>query len=340
VSRPRTARLLALAVLAGIAVATLTPGSPTRGGWSIGWPSTADIAVNLLLFLPLGLALRHLGVRPLQVLVLATLLSAGIELTQFLVVPGRSASPWDLAANVLGATAGATAPGLALALPLAAAWLVSGPLLAPVAPPSEQWWGQWAHPFAGTTPFPGQILDVRFNQVPTADVELSRSETAAMRAGFSPPELIFHVELRTGRPASGRSHLASIADGQGGAVIAFWQRGSALETTWHARGTALGLRSPAVRADDLLAVPDSVAASLATWIGDGHWFTVAEGAFYDRRAGLVLGPWQGWRLLWPLAPPGEWLAWLLSLVWTGACLAPLGVLLVSSGMSRRRRRGA
>ena len=66
-----------------------------------------DVIQNILMFLPLGVALRYAGVRPSRALLLGFLLSLFVETMQFFVVPGRDASLSDLVTNTTGAGLGA-----------------------------------------------------------------------------------------------------------------------------------------------------------------------------------------------------------------------------------------
>lgn len=311
------------AALTVIALATLVPGDPGRGGWQAALPTAADLLVNVLLFVPLGLTLRLRRTPAVQVFLAALALATAIEVAQLLVVPGRVSSPWDIGANLAGAWGAMMLPLLALALPLAAGWVATTFLLAPAAPPSLRWWGQWAHHFGGTVPFDGRILALEFNGTPAPDRQLSPAATTSMRARFADSGVTLRVKFLAGPAGDALVHLATVADGEGGQVAGFWQRGPGLEVAWHAKGTDLGLRTPAIRAEGFLAGLPDTSLIASAWIGNGHWFVALEGPGYERRTGRILGPWQGWRLLWPQAPPPERLAWLLCAAWTFACLGPL-----------------
>ena len=317
-----------LAALVLIALATLTPGSG-QGGWGLGFPDPADLLLNIALFVPLGMAMRSWAgperarqASPLRVALLTALgLSTAIELLQLTVIPGRDASPWDVLANTTGAALGAWLPAAMLTVPLIPAWFLSGWLLAPTPPPTRIWWGQWAHQFGGPVPFSGVIRAAALNGLPAPDQALGETITAEMKAGYARPPMqyIVHLESPTS-PSRVRVQVAGVADGVGGEVVGWWQIGWDLELSWYARGTRLGLRSPSLRLPGLLFLdPDGEVALEARLQPTRVSLALADdqhGEEYD----LVLGPWQGWRLFWPLEPPGPGWAWLVSVLWTGVCL--------------------
>jgi VanZ family protein len=92
-------RLLPLA-FALIVVTTAMPVERRPAVWWDGTIEPLDLAVNLLLYMPLGLALRRWPWR--RVLLVAALLSAVIELAQVW-NSDRHASPGDVVANAIGA---------------------------------------------------------------------------------------------------------------------------------------------------------------------------------------------------------------------------------------------
>src|SRR3546814_3602942 len=75
--------------------------SSVRQGW-------VEFAANIALFAPLGALVTLVFRRGWAGVVVALVLSAGVELAQTL-LPGRLASPRDVLANVLGAAVGAAA---------------------------------------------------------------------------------------------------------------------------------------------------------------------------------------------------------------------------------------
>ena len=98
-------RLLPLAV-ATIVAATAIPAELRGPDWWSGDINPLDVAQNLVLYIPLGAALRR---HPSWlVLILAALLSSVIEVAQIWMI-NRDPSPFDVAANAGGALAGAVA---------------------------------------------------------------------------------------------------------------------------------------------------------------------------------------------------------------------------------------
>ena len=115
--RRRLGPTLALAGLAFVLVATLTPleRSPRAAQRPrcfclvCGDQGGADVVDNLLLFLPLAVGLRLSGRSPGGSRSLAAfLLSFNVELLQYWLVPGRDASLSDLVTNTASGAIGAT----------------------------------------------------------------------------------------------------------------------------------------------------------------------------------------------------------------------------------------
>ena len=67
----------------------------------------ADVLLNILLFMPLGMGLRLVGWSWARAVGVAASLSFGVEFLQYTVVSGRDASLSDLLTNTLGAMLGA-----------------------------------------------------------------------------------------------------------------------------------------------------------------------------------------------------------------------------------------
>ena len=141
--RQRLGLALALAGLAFVLVATLTPLSDPRGAAAAtpllclvcGDQGGADVVDNLLLFLPLAIGLRLSGQSWRRTVLAAFLISFNVELLQYWLIPGRDTSLSDLLTNTasgaIGATIGAHLPGWFLpdrdrAISLAVPWAGSG----------------------------------------------------------------------------------------------------------------------------------------------------------------------------------------------------------------------
>jgi hypothetical protein len=112
-TRGNAAWRLGLAVaLALIGVATLIPqGGGTRTDVAVlclrcGAMGGPDLVLNVVLFVPLGVALAWWGARPGRALAIGLALSVAIEIAQ-LGLPGRFATLRDAACNAAGAWLGA-----------------------------------------------------------------------------------------------------------------------------------------------------------------------------------------------------------------------------------------
>ncbi|MFN8574007.1 MAG: VanZ family protein [Gemmatimonadaceae bacterium] len=177
---------MTVASVAVIGRLTLTPAEPTAGlgPWCLfcGDLGGTDFVLNVLLFVPLGVALGLWGVRRWWLYVVPLLLSLTIELLQWTVVPGRDAALGDVVANSVGGALGLMAlvrweelllPNTRLARRLAAlgSLLVitvlgaAGRLLQPEVPFLVHW-VQWLPKKNGYDTFAGQLDSLQVNGVP------------------------------------------------------------------------------------------------------------------------------------------------------------------------------
>jgi VanZ family protein len=343
-------RVSLIVVLLVIGLATLVPlgGAPPRFFSGFDW---SDLLVNLCLYLPLGFALAQQNSSPLGIAATALGLSGAIELLQGTVIVGRRGSPVDVAANFLGAMAGvacyaaflnperrrtrsmiAGATGLAL-LPVIG-WLASGPLLAPRAPETRRWWGQWAHHFVGTERFRGTIEAVTLLGHAVPDDRLD--STAALLALARNSPLSLRVTLVSGGPSDGVTHLAGVADGEGHGIIGLEQEAEDLWLGWRSRGAALGFRGPSVRFPGMLRGPAgerlTITATVSAWaarvgvsrkVGRSESRKVGKSEGDEVVAVRWLTPLTGWRNLIPARDLSPLAQRAFDVVWTLGLVAYL-----------------
>ncbi len=117
--------ILAVLSTAAILFFTLRPaGTELAPGWSFtlssGPAALAELIQNLLLFIPLGVALTLAGVRPVRVVAIGALLSFSVEFLQQW-IPGRDPSVGDIVCNTTSTALGVL---LVVAAPL---WLWAPP---------------------------------------------------------------------------------------------------------------------------------------------------------------------------------------------------------------------
>jgi hypothetical protein len=102
--------VLTLVTIAFIARATLVPSDQNTSGspWCLvcGAVGGVDVVLNTLLFLPLGIGLAFIGLRPAVAIGGLCMLTFAIEIAQFSLVRGRDASVSDLMTNAIGGTLG------------------------------------------------------------------------------------------------------------------------------------------------------------------------------------------------------------------------------------------
>jgi hypothetical protein len=177
-SYPRSVRLLAVASILLVLIATLTPGGTPSPPFPLcvicGTQGIADAICNIALFAPVGAGLVILGLRPSRAVLLAAALSVFVEGMQATVVTGRDASVGDVVFNSIGGLLGVLIireshrwlnPDsrdrriLAFGAVVAACATIAltGLLLQP-AFQQTPWYGQWTAQFGNMEYYHGRVL--------------------------------------------------------------------------------------------------------------------------------------------------------------------------------------
>ncbi len=330
--------LLALAV-AAILFATLRP-SPGQDleEWAhcliCGSRGTADVIVNVILFLPLGAAFVMAGARVRGATILAALLSLGIELTQMW-IPGRDPSYGDLLFNTVGGALGAWAttvaplllyPGerraarFSLAVAAAAAGVVgaTGYILSPSFP-ATQYYGQWAANLGHLEQYDGRVLAATLGTIPIPPNRIAETDTVrSLLLGGAP----LHITAIAGTPPAALAPLISIYDNHQQEIVLVGPDGDDLVYRFRTHATVLRLDQPPLRAPGALrgtAPGDTLRVAVTE---DAGKFCLAVGD--DASCGHGFRASEGWALLYFSDSFTPALRVLLGFLWLGMLVFPFG----------------
>jgi len=340
--RPTSSRVgiwLLVASLLLIAVATLTPArSNTLDFWSFclvcGEQGVADVIANLILFLPLGIALGLLGKSRLKPYVFGLFLSAGVELLQVF-IRGRDANLADVVWNGAGTLLGVfvahaagrfldvgdrAAARLSLGASIAAilVWTGTAALLAPAYPSDMPYFGEHQPVLEHLGRFRGVVLDASLGgeSLPEA-----RFEDAAHVRELLVNKARITVRAIAGPPPEMLAPVLSIDGYQTGLVRVAIEREDVL---FHhrMRAEALRLDRPAFR----LAGAMSGVAEGDTFridvVGREGRTCIAVNGRGSCRFGFTVA--DGWRLLSDFDPIPLWTMLLIGAIWMAALLFPSG----------------
>jgi hypothetical protein len=321
---------VALALLA-IALATLLPAAGPPHPWvfclACGGRGTADLLLNIALFMPLGAALALRGRRPAFVALCGALLSSAIELSQFY-IPGRDPTIGDIVANTVGALLGAlvigrvgvwlspthaTASRLSRGAAALAALicLATGVLLTPSFPHS-QYFGLGTPQLGHLERYQGHILDASIDDMPIdsgAPALSGRiSELLQSGAGFE-----LRVRAVAGPRPSSLAPLLAILDDQRREILLVGLDHDELVLHLWTRAAGWRFDRPDLRAR----------ASNTVQPGDTFRVTVGvdKGGRYTLNGiddGFTVG--LGWALL--VYPESLRFKDVLSAIWVGALFVP------------------
>jgi VanZ family protein len=339
--RQRTARLSLAAAILVVLVATLTPdpsGSP-QGRFTCMLcddAAMADAITNVVLFVPLGLALALNGRRGPLAILYAAALSFAIEMAQNL-IPGRDPSLRDLLMNTLGGGVGQGVAGLSgLLLPdsrraarLGLVWSacvigclgLTAALLAP-AFPATTYYARWS---PNQTAYEGRVLAANLGPLPLPPRRLDA--TAQVRTMLLGGDSLEILALSAPAVFEFRS-LFRIRDDRHHEIIELGPDRDDLMVRYRTRAATWRLDQPDLR------LPGAFAGIAA---GD----TLRIGAWRQRGGiclrmnaegvcptGFTVG--SGWGLLWYPEHLPPWLKSALGEMWIAGFVLPIGL------WSRRR----
>ncbi|MGH7529179.1 MAG: VanZ family protein [Gemmatimonadales bacterium] len=332
-----------IVAVAAILAATLLPVAGAEPGvWHscivCGDRGTADVLVNILLFLPLGAALAVAGV-PLSRCVLGgALLSAGIEVAQFY-VPGRDPSLGDVLANTLGSGLGVvlvsaaprwvlpagaqatrlsrTAACIGAALCYLTGWLLSPAL------PQLPYLALWTPNLGRLEWYRGRVREVTLGDAslpagPIANSAAVREQLLADR-GFS-----LRVRAIVGPRTDALGGLLVIDDERRREVLLLGPDRDDLVFRFRTRNVALHLRldTPDIRLSNALRSAKPGDTLTVTVNGRRGRYSMTANSFRADGLGYTVG--SGWALLvYPNATPA-WLKTLFDFAWIAALWTPAG----------------
>lgn len=317
------ARLLTLAATMAVLVLTLRPGAggerPDRlcpvFSLACGEKWAVDVALNLLLFLPLGFGLRRAGLGLARSAGAATTLSLLVELAQLGLVPGRDPSLRDVLANGTGALVGAWLGGMfgrlvhpgpraawrytlawgagATVLLLAAAFLLRPSL------PDSLWFGQHRAELGGYDRFEGDLL--------VAAMSGKRLPSGPLMDGPNPGnsngdlELVATITIPSS-PTDRLAPILSVFDREHRRIALLGQTGRDLAFAARIRGEDLGFMGLLIRHPHALAFPAGDSVEVAgRRVGGSIEIAVGNLTGTPRRVveRHTVGPADVWRLILP-----------------------------------------
>jgi hypothetical protein len=315
---------------------------------------TADFIANVILFVPLGAAMRLAGVRRRKAWLITLGLAIGIETAQDWFVSGRESSLSDLISNPLGGALGIAladcrrlliAPGARLAT-----WMARAAALGLVAftvciawtlhlsiPRTGAYWTQVGSTLPQFVPFEGPILAATIDGHPVLNGRVDSATTAAIRAALR--SSIATVEARAVPQASSDrlAPLITIYDQWKDEILVLGCRRGGVVFRARTRTETLRVHPVSFETVDGCAVGDTTTITAQPL---GHGGRVQLGATQHGRrtiSTIGTGVWLGWRLLVP--DDGWWsdLAPLFTFLWMAMLFAPIAYW---SARADRERAGA
>lgn len=316
---------------AGIAAAT------SMGCLVCGEMGLVDVALNVILFVPLGIGLGLLEVSRSRGITAIVLTTFTIEVLQLSVVMGRYASLSDLITNSIGGGIGYllgrhwrqvffTSPRISLWLAAIgmAGWVLvqgfTGWALQRTLPRSD-YYGQWAPVLGQFEPFTGTVVSARLNRMPLPGTRLS---SAAVREALLASQSELEVRAVTGTPTADLAPIFSIFDDRQREIVLLGQNGTDLVYRLRTRSNALRLRSPALRLTGVLPTEPGARVELRARYTPGRYHLEAEIGDKSFSQDLALSVSWGWTFLLPFDQAfGPEMLWWTAL-WIAGLLFPVG----------------
>lgn len=335
---------LAVAAWVVIGVLTLTP-TPASIEESASTPLTClvcgqagavDVFWNLLLFVPLGFALRMAGLSLGWVVALSAFTTLAVETIQFL-APGRDPSLSDLLTNTGGGAAGAILarayPTLLRPPPSSLRYLLIGSAVVPVlalagaawllqpSPPATLWYGHYAPDMGSFEQFEGTVHGAWIGDTILTYGPMPWLDTRRLRETGQMPRLA--ARFTSGPRVHGLAPIALVTDVHR-KVLLLGQEGTNLVFEARIRGEDFRFRALGVAICG--ALPETIGVSLsARGEYDGKIVALAVESPSSRIVrNLRITPALGWALLSPVRRSIQSEAALVSAVFLMVLWSPLG----------------
>jgi hypothetical protein len=327
--------LVAAAVLA-ILVATLrSGGTELPRGWSFdiasGESALAEAIQNLLLFIPLGMSLVWVGVRPLRAIAIGAALSLSVEFLQQW-IPGRDPSAGDVLTNTISTAIGVAlvrcAPQWLFVPPRRSAWHAvvtaslatiawfgTGVLLRPVFPPPP-YHDVWTPDFNFWGQYRGKVLSASLGPFPLSKGPI---DLPFLLLAAQPLQI---RAVAASKPPGRRSPLVAILDERDTKVMTVFVDGHALAVSYHMRAVPLTLEQPDLRwRGAMAAVAPRDTFTVQAWRGEHGVCLYVNSA---RRCGFGYTAGDGWKLIFYPEQLGGWLMGLLNMLWLASWMLGVG----------------
>ena len=311
----------AAAATLGICIATLHAGfGPIPPGWSFylttGGAALGELIANLILFIPLGVALTLAGVKPLRVVAAGALLSFTVEFLQQW-IPGRDPSLGDIVANTnstaLGVLVVVAARFWLFAPARRSAWQALGTAVIAVL----VWWGTAMMLRQTAPPLP-------YDVVLTPDLQgfgHYNGSVIDVRPARTGGRLDITVTAAT-EPPNRSSPLIAILDRNGARVHMLSVDHTDLTLRYHMPALDATLEQPDLRLRGALrGVAPGDTFTAATW-HDSTDICLRVNATQRCGLGYTIG--DGWKLIYY---PESWAPWGLAVIntlWLAGCVTGVG----------------
>jgi hypothetical protein len=336
-SRKRLGLISAIGLIA-IATLTPTPGA-TRGEMfclACGERGVADVILNVLLFVPFGLALASLGLTLRRSLLAGFLLSFGLELFQLL-LPGRDPTVSDLLCNSVGSVVGYAlwsgnpvsfarrlSPAAAFATLLAQlAIIIAGSLLFVPALPTRVYYGQWTPEFADVKHYTGSVTHAQVGNIAVASSRITRSRE--VRDSLLAGATVWVVGI-TGKKAPGFAPIFNIFDDHQREVLSLGADRNDFVLRYRTLSAALRLDQPALRFRGMLNELERGRNFDIRVRRISHGFCVSVKSTRACPTGFNIG--DAWQVLITAERLPHALASVVRLSWLALLFLPTGFLLV------------
>ena len=306
-----------------------------------------DFALNIALFVPLGIVFRlaRIPLFPAMLGILAT--SFVIEVLQ-LVIPQRITSIDDLISNTLGgalgfflgghmramiapsarqaATAVLAAGMLVLVVPWGTLWLFEP------APTDHPYWGQFSPVLGQFGRFDGTIIEASVAGEPLRNGRLPNTD--AVRRQLRQDSVTVRAVARGGRATQRLAPVVSIFDGEHNEVMLLGRSGGrSLTFRLRSRASRIGLRTPTVTVWDGFPGPvDSVSPTPVHLSGTIDGYSLTAASRYATSSGdtnrvsrtIDFRHTHGWAYLVPFENLYTRHAGRFTTIWLALVFAPLG----------------